>query len=106
MARADSFTAVCWAMGLFGLFRGIYDSNQFASIFDVIEPRFRASAMGVMLCCAFAFGSLASVALGYVKDAYSMSTGLALLAPFFVAGALVILVARTVFLKRDYKGGK
>lgn len=104
MARADSFNAVCWAMGLFGLFRGIYDSNQFASIFDVIAPRYRASAMGVMLSAAFIFGAVAPVVLGIVKDRFTMSAGLAALSVFFLIGAGLILLARTVFLERDYEG--
>ena len=104
MARAGSFEAVCWAMGLFGLFRGIYDSNQFASIFDVVAPRYRASAMGVMLSAAFVFGAVAPVLLGVVKDRFTMSVGLAALSVFFLVGAGFILVARTVFLKRDYEG--
>jgi len=104
MAKADTFGVVCVAMGLFGFFRGIYDSNQFASIFDVIAPRYRASAMGVMLCLAFVFGSLAPVALGWVKDHFSMSAGLASLAGFFLLGALFIVIARVRFLKNDYEG--
>ena len=104
MARAGSFTSVCWAMGLFGLFRGIYDSNQFASIFDVIAPRYRASAMGVMLSAAFIFGAVAPVVLGIVKDRFTMSAGLAALSVFFLIGAGLILLARAVFLERDYEG--
>jgi len=104
MARADAFTAVCAASALFGFSRGIYDSNQFAAIFDVIAPRYRASAMGVMLCCAFLFSSLAPVVLGWIKDTLSLGTGLAALAGFFLAGAAVVAVARFRFLKRDYVG--
>ena len=104
MARADGFTAVCWAMGLFGLARGIYDSNQFASIFDVIAPRYRASAMGVMLSAAFVFGAIAPVVLGIVKDRFTMSVGLAALSVFFLVGAGFILLARLRFLERDYEG--
>ena len=100
MARAGSFDAVCWAMGLFGLFRGIYDSNQFASIFDVVAPRYRASAMGVMLCFAFIFGAVAPVVLG----CFSLASGLAALSVFFLIGAGLILLARTAFLERDYEG--
>ena len=104
MARAGSFEAVCWAMGLFGLARGVYDSNQFASIFDVIAPRYRASAIGVMLSAAFVFGAVAPVVLGIVKDRFTMSAGLAALSVFFLVGAGLILLARTVFLERDYEG--
>jgi MFS family permease len=104
MANAGSFVAVCTAMGLFGFFRGVYDSNQFASIFDVVAPRYRASAMGIVLAFAFAFGAIAPVVLGMVKDRFSMSVGLAALSAFFVLGAVLIGVARVCFVNRDYEG--
>ena len=104
MAKADTFNAVCVAMGLFGFFRGVYDSNQFASIFDVVAPRYRASAMGIMLCLAFVFGACAPVALGWVKGHFTMSAGLAGLAAFFALGAAFIAVARYRFLEKDYEG--
>lgn len=104
MANAGTFSAVCAAMGLFGFFRGVYDSNQFASIFDVIAPRYRASAMGVVLAFAFAFGAVAPVVLGMVKDSFSMSAGLSSLCVFFLLGAALIAVARCRFLERDYEG--
>lgn len=97
MATTGSFDAICWAMGLFGFFRGVYDSNQFASIFDVIEPRYRASAMGMVLMFAFAFGAVAPVVMG----AIGIARGLTALAGFFIAGAAIIAVARIFFLKRD-----
>ena len=121
MAHASTLVSCCVAMALFGVFRGVYDSNLFASLFDVIKPRYHASAGGIMLCCAFIFGSssstvlgwmkqafsmqtgLASTVLGWMKQAFSMQTGLASLAGFYLAGALVILVARLCFLKRDYE---
>ena len=36
-------------MTLFGFCKGFYDSNIFASIFDVVEPRARATAAGLMV---------------------------------------------------------
>jgi hypothetical protein len=104
MANASGFASVAVAMGLFGFFRGVYDSNQFAAIFDVVSPRYRASAMGLVLAGAFGFAALAPVVLGIVKDCLSMSIGISALAAFFVVGAIVIAVARVCFLSRDYEG--
>jgi fucose permease len=101
MAVAGSFSAICWAMGLFGFFRGVYDSNQFASIFDVIEPRYRASAMGIVLLFAFTFGAVAPVVMGMVKDTVGLDRAIAALSAFFVVGAVIISIARIFFLKRD-----
>ncbi len=104
MAHANTLLGCCVAMALFGVFRGVYDSNLFASLFDVIKPRYHASAGGIMLCCAFIFGSSSSTVLGWMKKTFSMQTGLASLAGFYLVGALVILVARLRFLKKDYEG--
>jgi hypothetical protein len=38
-----------------------------------------------------------------MKQTFSMQTGLASLAGFYLVGALVILVARLCFLKKDYE---
>ena len=104
MGFAGSFTAACVAMGLFGFFRGVYDSNQFASIFDVIAPRYRASAMGVMLSIAFLIGATASFVLGWARDAFGdMRVAFAALSGFFIVGAGLIALARVKFLERDYE---
>jgi fucose permease len=60
--------------------------------------------MGVVLSFAFMFGALAPVVLGVMKDRTGLGAGLMALAGFFLVGAVLIAVARTVFLKRDYEG--
>ncbi len=102
MAYAPTLTLCAVAMGLFGFFRGVYDSNLFASLFDVIEPRYHASATGVMLAVAFVFGSLSSTIIGWMFEKFSMNVGIASLGAFFFLGAVVLTLARTLFLKRDY----
>lgn len=106
MMHMPTYQMTCVMMALFGFFRGLYDSNQFASIFDVVVPRYRASAMGVMLSCAFAFGAAAPIVLGFFKQHYSLQTGFLMLPVFFLVGALFILIARVFFLKRDYVGNR
>ncbi len=104
MAKAQTLLTCCLGMGLFGLFRGIYDSNLFAALFDVIKPRYHASAVGIMLCCAFVFGSTSSTVLGWMKEHFTLQAGLMSLAGFYLVGVVVIAVARLFFLKRDYEG--
>ena len=94
MAYAPSLLACGIAMALFGVFRGVYDSNLMASLFDLIPQRYHASGAGLMLSCAFVFGSTSPVVLGLVKDAFSSTTALASLAAFYLAGAAVIAIAR------------
>ena len=94
MAYAPSLLSCGIAMALFGVFRGVYDSNLMASLFDIIPQRYHASGAGLMLSGAFVFGSTAPVVLGILKDAFSSSAGIASLAAFYLAGAAIIVFAR------------
>ena len=94
MAYAPSLPVCGVAMALFGVFRGVYDSNLMASLFDIIPPRYHASGAGIMLSCAFVFGSTSPVVLGILKDHFSSTVGLASLAGFYLVGAAIIFVAR------------
>ena len=103
MAMTQSFTLCCVAMLGFGLFRGVYDSNFMASFFDVVNPRYHASGVGIMMCIAFLFGSLSSTVLPWLAKLLdgNMSWSMSSLGGFYLVGALVILLARTCFLRRD-----
>ncbi|MEK7405488.1 MAG: MFS transporter [Acidobacteriota bacterium] len=91
-----------FALGAFGFFRGFYDSNIYASLFEVIEPRFHASASGVMTAFAFVVGSFAPVALGAVKQAVGLSLGLSGLSLVYLAAAGSMFTAVSVFFQDDF----
>ena len=90
------------ALAGFGLFRGFYDSNLFAALFDVVPLRCRSSATGLMLFFGFTIGSLAPVLLGVVKKHVSLSLGLSALGVLYVMGAALIFLARQNFFAKDY----
>lgn len=102
MGVATGPAACCVALAGFGLFRGVYDSNLFAAPFDVIEPRYRASAVGIMLSCAFIMGASSSTILGWMAQRMSMSTAIASMAAVYVASGLVVVIARYTSFARDY----
>lgn len=102
MGLTDSLLLCYVGLAGYGLCRGIYDSNLFASLFDVIEPRYRASAVGTMLAICFAISSAGPTALGWAKSTIGLTQGIALLAPVLaVSGAIVFLAIRFSFA-RDY----
>ena len=101
MAQTHSFIACCLSMGAFGFFRGIYDSNLIASLFDVVRERYHASAAGIMLSLAFLFGAFSPVVLGWLGDTLSMRLALSSLGAFYFIGAAAILLARLCFLNGD-----
>jgi len=102
LGHASTATNSYLALGLFGLFRGFYDSNLFASLYDVVEPRVRASATGLMLAFAFVAGSSAPTILGSVKSHAGLGTGISYLSVAYLFGALCIFVALKFFRKRDW----
>ena len=99
MSQTTTYPTCCAAMGLFGVFRGVYDSNNFAAFFDVVEPRYHASAAGFNLMIAFLFGCFSPTVLGWTKARYTMSTGLATLSLAYLAGMALLVIASRVHAK-------
>jgi MFS family permease len=98
MAMAKSMASCCAAMAIFGLFRGVYDSNMMAAFYDSVPARIRTAAAGVMMSLAFAFGALSPLLLGLISD---KRMGLSSFALVYLAGAGVIAFARSVTLKKQ-----
>lgn len=85
----------------FGVFRGWYDSNIVASLYEVVSPRVRASAYGLMLACAFLIGASAPYWLGVLKPTLGLTKGLASLSAAYVLGGLLIAGAALWFFRKD-----
>ena len=83
-------------MAGFGFFRGVYDSNLFAALFDVIEPRYRATASGLYLSFAFVMGSVAPKLMAYIKEIAGFSAGI------FLLGSAFIAVSMLFFFNKNY----
>ena len=103
MAKSGSLPLCCVAMGLFGFFRGVYDSNILAALFDVIPARYHATASSLMLACAATMGSAAPAVLGWIGDHASLRSGFTSLAIFYLAGAAALGVARVFFLRKEFE---
>lgn len=89
------------ALLMFGIFRGIYDSNIFASLFEVVSPAIRSSASGLMLMCAFLVGAFSPYILGVLKPSLGLAQGISLLWISYVLGAAFITLAVVYFFKKD-----
>jgi MFS family permease len=98
-ATLDSTFAVYCALGAFGFFRGVYDANLFAAIFDCVENRLRSTVTGLVVACAYAVGAIAPVMMGALRDHYGMEAGLQAL-------AIVALVAGLLFLSIVLKASR
>jgi hypothetical protein len=101
LGKSDSILVVYGALAMFGLFRGIYDSNLFSALYDVIEAPFRSAATGIMLMFAFVVGSLSPYILGALQPRFGLSNGLAFLSLVYVFSSICILIAILLFYKTD-----
>ncbi len=101
MSRSESFLIIYLALTLFGFCRGLYDSNIFAALYDVIEKPFRSTATGLMLMFAFVVGASAPYIMGLLKPVLGLSSGMALLSFIYIGSATSILIALIFFYKRD-----
>lgn len=102
MSLGATVWAACAGMAVFGLFRGLYESNTHASLFEVIEPKYRSSAVGAMVMMAFLIGAAAPWLMGFLCDrGFSMSSVFAGYSLAYVVGGLSVGLGLFVFFKRD-----
>lgn len=95
------------AMAAFGACKGFYDSGIFASLYDVIEPRARGTAAGLMNTVGWAGGALGPLAVGFATkygrhtdQTANMSEAIAFGAIIYLVGA-TLLAAAFLTAKRD-----
>ncbi len=100
-------SALIAAMSLFGFCKGFYDSNIFASIYDVVHPRARATAAGIMNTVGWGGGALGPLAVGWFArhgggtEVENMSRAIAFGGAIYLVGAALLLLAIVRFAKRD-----
>jgi MFS family permease len=85
-----------------GLFKGLYDANIFASVLDVIRPEARGTAVGFMNMIGWLVGAgTAPVVIGYIAQRASLSYAISIASIALVAASLLLLVAIIVTAPRD-----
>ena len=87
-------------MALFGACKGLYDSNIFAAMFEVVEPRARGTAAGIMNTVGWAGGAFGPLAVGWISkhgrhhsQMENMSEAIAACSLIYLAGAVLLLAA-------------
>ena len=100
--------ALMLVMTIFGFCKGLYDANIFASLYDVVHPRARATAAGVMNAVGWTGGALAPTIIGWLltrggreNEVANMSLAIACGGAIYLAGAALLLVAALFFARRD-----
>jgi MFS family permease len=88
----SSVATLIVALTLWGFFKGLYDANIFASVFDVVPPEARGRAAGFMNMIGWlAAGGSAPIAIGLIAERASLGAAMALASLVYVAaGGLLI----------------
>ena len=101
---ASSAAAMVVMSSLYGVFRGLFEVNTHASLFDVIPARFRSTAVGIFAVFAFFFGGLSGVLMGELSQRYGVSgfeIGFGVMGMTYLLGALVMMISFFWTFKKD-----
>jgi MFS family permease len=92
--------AVVLAMTGFGLFKGFYDANIWASLYDVVPLERRATALGLMNSIGWLGGGVAPVAIATMSDRYGMSASISAISVVYLMVGLLMVVGIRSFMPR------
>ncbi len=104
LGMAPSCAAAWTGVTLYGVARGLFEVNSHASLFDVIEPRHRSTAEGLMTMIAFFAGSLSPLMIGALADRMGIrgfEIGFSLLGVAYFLGGLSTLASALFTFRRD-----
>lgn len=97
--------SVAWlvvALSAWGLFKGFYDANIFASVYDVVRPQSRGTAAGLMNCVGWlAGGGTAPVVVGFLAQRFSLSFAISVTGGVYLLAGALLLCAMLWSLSAD-----
>jgi MFS family permease len=106
LATTANVAVLFVVMSFFGLCKGVYDANIFASLYDVVEPRARSTAAGLMNMVGWAGGALGPAWVGwmsghgpYEKEIDNMSIAIACSGVIYLVCATSLVAAAFVYAK-------
>ncbi|MBP5321197.1 MAG: hypothetical protein J6334_09415 [Kiritimatiellae bacterium] len=104
IGRAPSLGGLLVATSVYGVFRGFFEVNTHASLFDVVAPAYRSTAVGLLNMIAFFFGGLSGVAMGVLSQhggVGGFESGFAIMAGVYVLGAALMAFSFFFTFKRN-----
>ena len=111
VGSTTSVAVLLASMVAFGLCKGFYDAGIFASLYDVVPPRSRSTAAGMMNTVGWGLGSFGPLLTGYYTDHGSHGSKLENMSHFiaysglaYIVGGGLLLLAGLYLVRRDYAG--
>jgi MFS family permease len=101
-ALTHSMTWLIVGLLLWGIFKGWYEANIFASVFDVVPPEARGATTGVMNLMGWLFGGgTAPLVVGFLANRIGLSNAVAITSLSYIVASILLAVAAFVFSPRD-----
>ena len=97
----NNMVVMCVSIFFFGFSTGVYDSNLYAALLDVVNPRYRAAAIGIFGCGGCLLGAPGPAIQGIMINSFGDRHSMAFLAIFSLLGAAIILIARAATFRHD-----
>ena len=94
-----SIPVLILALAGFGYFKGMYDANIWASLYDVVRPRYRASALGFMNSIGWLGGGMAPVAIGAMSQRYGMGGSISATSVIYLLVALLMTFGIRAYMR-------
>jgi MFS family permease len=101
--QSHTFALTAVALVAWGFFKGVYDANIFASMYDVIRPEARGTAAGFMNAVGWIGGGGGPLVVGYVKQRFEIGLGdaLALGGVAYALSGVFLIIGLVFFVTRD-----
>src|SRR5262249_9189370 len=84
------------ALTAWGFFKGMYDANIFASMFDVVPEEARGTAAGFMNMVGWIGGGSAPVISGWIATQTGLGVAIAMAAAQYIAAGFLLLTAHAL----------
>jgi sugar phosphate permease len=100
--QTRSLATLIVALTAWGFFKGLYDANIFASVFDVVRPEARGTAVGFMNMVGWLVGAgTAPVVIGILAERQSLGFAISVAAVAYIGAGLLLTGAALFTAPRD-----
>lgn len=87
------------ALACFGFFKGLYDANIWASLYDVVPLARRATAQGLMNCLGWLGGSAAPIAIAAAAERFGMGPSISAGSAIYLLTGLLLVFGIARFMR-------
>lgn len=97
-----SVMALVIALTCWGFFKGMYDANIFASLFDVVKPEARGTAAGFLNSMGWlGGGGSAPVVIAWIAKDRGLGAGITAASTVYLMACALLMTAAVFFVKKD-----